>query len=331
MIRALISIGVLIWAAFTFGIWTTVGVCVLGMFVLFLFNVGLASYYAKTDAKRERAEKVATAKADYIAFARERQQFFKRRLCDDQRAERECLAWIEQQKHDGDLAGVTRSIQDYEQLKRNTADTEKMIAGFKEQECQAIENGGTYDELCGGWWPNKERRETWREARRQLSGTKTILVFLILLAAFAGSKMLRTQTPTPAVVKPASIMILPPVEYDHHYEGDLTIQIIDTFEELYALCGQRNSAMLACAYPAYDDNLRSCRIIMVNDKLMRQRGWTTGLLFRHEQGHCNGWPGYHPGQRSIAVGSHWVAEAQRIKVPFDRIQQAEQAKAGAPR
>ena len=177
-------------------------------------------------------------------------------------------------------------------------------------------------------------------------GFLVLMAFLAALAALGAiaiATSAHTQTPpkldttklpaniTVVPVKPYTSLILPPVEYDHHYEGDLTIQIIDTFEELYALCGQRNSAMLACAYPAYDDNLRSCRIIMVNDKLMRQRGWTTGLLFRHEQGHCNGWPGYHPGQRSIAVGSHWVAEAQRIKVPFDRIQQAEQAKAGAPR
>ena len=40
------------------------------------------------------------------------------------------------------------------------------------------------------------------------------------------------------------IMILPPVAYDHEYEGDLTIKIVDTFEELYALCAQRKPNIL---------------------------------------------------------------------------------------
>lgn len=158
---------------------------------------------------------------------------------------------------------------------------------------------------------------------------RTLVAFLILLAAFAGSKALHAQTSVPAVVKPAGIMILPPVEYDRHYEGDLAIQIVDTMEELYALCGQRNPVMLACSYPTYD--LRSCLIIMVNDRLMRRRGWTTGLLFRHEQGHCNGWPGNHLGERPIPAGTHWVPEAERVTIPLDRVQQAQRAKAGAPR
>jgi hypothetical protein len=126
-------------------------------------------------------------------------------------------------------------------------------------------------------------------------------------------------------------MILPPLEYDHPYEGDLTIKIVDTLEELYAICEQRTAAMLACSYPSYADGFRSCLIIMVKDEIMRRRGWTTGLLFRHEQGHCNGWlGGDHVGQRPLTTNGWWVTPSERIKVPHDRLERAEKARAGAP-
>src|SRR6516165_6107420 len=88
---------------------------------------------------------------------------------------------------------------------------------------------------------------------------------------------------TQAQVK--GFMILPPIEYDHDYEGDLTIKMVDSVEELRVLCDNNTPQMLACSM----NNARSCLIIMVKDEVMRQRGWTTGLLLRHERGHCNGW------------------------------------------
>ena len=129
------------------------------------------------------------------------------------------------------------------------------------------------------------------------------------------------------------ILILPPEEYDHQYEGDLTIKIVDTLEELFALCGQRLPNMLACSYPSYMDNFKSCQIVMVKDETMRKRGWTSGLLFRHEQGHCNGWPGSHLGQRELTKNTFWVNPAQRVRIPLDRLEKADRAResaAGAP-
>ena len=46
-------------------------------------------------------------------------------------------------------------------------------------------------------------------------------------------------------------------------------------------------------------SLDSCRIILIDDAVMKARGWTTELLLRHEIGHCNGWPGNHPGEREL--------------------------------
>src|SRR5262245_58753638 len=94
-------------------------------------------------------------------------------------------------------------------------------------------------------------------------------------------------------------LILPPVEYDKHYSGDLTIKIVPDIISLRAACSTDNETMLACAW----HNDKSCVIYMVEDRIMRQRGWNTGLLLRHEIGHCNGWPVDHPGQRALTAPS----------------------------
>ena len=66
--------------------------------------------------------------------------------------------------------------------------------------------------------------------------------------------------------------------------------------------------LLACSF-RYAKN---CVIYLVEDNVMRKRGWTTGLLLRHETGHCNGWPGNHPGERALPWSTtHWVPAAER--------------------
>jgi hypothetical protein len=108
-------------------------------------------------------------------------------------------------------------------------------------------------------------------------------------------------------------MILPLAEYDHYYEGDLTIKMVATLEELRAICQMDQPQLLACTLR----NLNSCVIVLVNDEVMRKRSWTTGMLLRHEMGHCNGWPGDHPGERAISwPTTHWAPEAQRVKIPL---------------
>ena len=139
-----------------------------------------------------------------------------------------------------------------------------------------------------------------------------------------------TYTPpvTTVPVKRLSV-ILPPEEYDHYYEGDLTIKIVDSLEELYILCAVKTQAMLACALPG----AKSCIVIMVNDEIMRTKGWTTGILLRHEIGHCNGWSrdNQHVGMRPLTSNTHWVPESERVKLPADRLERAKQVKTGAPK
>src|SRR5262245_60551513 len=66
---------------------------------------------------------------------------------------------------------------------------------------------------------------------------------------------LRPVPPTPSV-QFIQHPILPPVEYDKPYDGDLTIRIVPTFEALRVACNVYNPNMLACAV----HNAKSCII-----------------------------------------------------------------------
>src|SRR6516165_11704505 len=144
----------------------------------------------------------------------------------------------------------------------------------------------------------------------------SVVVAILLCPVFA------QQTYITVPVRPVTTehKILPPPEFDHVYEGDLTIVMVKTVEELLILCNIESQITLACSIRAYDG--KSCLIMMVEDEAMRKRGWTTGLLLRHEMGHCNGWTQAHEGQRPVySGGSHWVPEGRRIRIPIDRWEQ----------
>jgi hypothetical protein len=148
------------------------------------------------------------------------------------------------------------------------------------------------------------------------------LVFALLFAVFATCKAY-SQNITPVPVKPVPVQptvpkqhrIFPPAEYDHYYEGDLTIKIVDSLEELREVCQLEGSQLLACS----TRNHSSCIIVMVKDEIMRQRSWTTGMLLRHEMGHCNGWGADHTGERSISwLTSHWAPDDMRVRLPLPK-------------
>lgn len=90
--------------------------------------------------------------------------------------------------------------------------------------------------------------------------------------------------------------ILPPVEYDKPYKGKLTVETVPDQETLARFCGAAYvpGKTLGCA----SHDATSCRVLLVPDEIIKARGWTRALMLRHELGHCNGWPGDHPGQRS---------------------------------
>jgi len=139
---------------------------------------------------------------------------------------------------------------------------------------------------------------------RELVWAIVILLGLFFVLCLTGS--VRAQV--------NSNKFFPPPEYDHDYQGDLTIKMADTIEELRILCAtgaQSNPNLLACS----QHNETSCLIIMVRDEVMRQRGFSTGLLLQHERGHCNGWPGDHGGGIALKAGQYWVGQYVRTQLP----------------
>jgi len=107
---------------------------------------------------------------------------------------------------------------------------------------------------------------------------RTVVIFVVLLALFAGIKA-QAQTPTiknvPTV--PIRYNILPPAEFDHDYDGDLTIKTVATYEELSTLCKISDPRLLACALLV--PQLKSCIIILVDDEVMRKREWTRACCY----------------------------------------------------
>jgi amino acid transporter len=146
-----------------------------------------------------------------------------------------------------------------------------------------------------------------------------ICEFAVLGGAVFVSSLSSAQNVKVVPTTPVTYNIFPPVEYDHDYEGDLTIKMVDSIAELYAVCKINNPSLLACS----SHNAKSCLIIMVKDEVMRKNGYSTGLLFRHERGHCNGWGADHAGQRPLLVGSpYWAPPDQRVSLPPEWEQEA---------
>lgn len=89
---------------------------------------------------------------------------------------------------------------------------------------------------------------------------------------------------------------IPPAEYDHHYNGDLTINVTDSAAAMEAWCtGHSGQTTMACTRMAGT----RCIVLMRNDAFIKAFGWTSGLILRHELAHCNGWPADHPGLQAL--------------------------------
>ena len=83
---------------------------------------------------------------------------------------------------------------------------------------------------------------------------------------------------------PSQFPLLPPAKYDRPYVGRLTLEITT---DLPSRCPATTT--IACARREQF----SCSIIMIPDETIIRRGLDPLVVFRHEQGHCNGWMGDH--------------------------------------
>jgi hypothetical protein len=79
---------------------------------------------------------------------------------------------------------------------------------------------------------------------------------------------------------------LPPPEYDVPYTGNLTLS---TSDDVASICFR---STVGCAYRTH---YSSCHITMATDEVITSRRLDPLEVFRHEQGHCNGWPFDHRG------------------------------------
>lgn len=162
------------------------------------------------------------------------------------------------------------------------------------------------------WWRKRLDGPWWKDPLAAL-----IILMLLVMAwqvaypaerddaaqAFLGTLMKPTPhaVPIPPAIPPGlapppkqKYLILPPVEFDRPYTGKLTVETVATREELKPICGSVFTQFtLACAFRRPD----SCRIVIVEESIIKAYRWTRELVMRHEIGHCNGWPGDHPGER----------------------------------
>jgi hypothetical protein len=84
------------------------------------------------------------------------------------------------------------------------------------------------------------------------------------------------------------LILEPPAQYDHPYHGQVIEQRL-SLSQIIQLC---HGPAGSCAWV----NKGVCHIALPADE---KDGRLLALTRRHEIGHCNGWPGYHPN-------GHWV-------------------------
>ena len=87
--------------------------------------------------------------------------------------------------------------------------------------------------------------------------------------------------------------MLPPKEFDHEYDGELTIKYMIP-QDIHRLCNPalntKGQNALACT-SAFQGAPKRCTIYMMTAQELEHRGWSYDIVLRHELGHCNGW--YH--------------------------------------
>src|SRR5215510_14585858 len=92
---------------------------------------------------------------------------------------------------------------------------------------------------------------------------------------------------------------LPPLEYDHPYNGTIYLYQADNQTDMRVKCNRPDLPpsvpLFGCSWAANKDH--PC-VIVVGDMATIQRwGWTRNIVIRHEIGHCNSWPADHPRAR----------------------------------
>jgi hypothetical protein len=90
----------------------------------------------------------------------------------------------------------------------------------------------------------------------------------------------------------SNLTFLPPPEYNKPYPGVLMLERL-SLDDLQKICPLN---ALACSRP-WTGRVpgASCIIFMPSDEALKARGISPEDTYRHEIGHCNGWPSDHGG------------------------------------
>ena len=101
----------------------------------------------------------------------------------------------------------------------------------------------------------------------------------------------------PAQAQPPRRLIpfMPPVQYDHPFDGKVYVVTTSDRAFLTEACpaGQFKPP-LACAFKGPT----GCVIVFASAKLFEAQGMSVEVARRHERGHCNGWPSDHSNSRT---------------------------------
>jgi len=102
---------------------------------------------------------------------------------------------------------------------------------------------------------------------------------------------------TPGYASPPTwVKLLPPEEFDHPFDGTVSVWIVTQDHIRRHHCPRAKFSMgvaLACSQKIAG----TCYIFKVPDDEIKQIGFDPDIVMRHEIGHCNGWGSDHKGAR----------------------------------
>jgi hypothetical protein len=123
-----------------------------------------------------------------------------------------------------------------------------------------------------------------------------VAIFVLGVAAFCANASAQMQPPWPNHYKPQKLWpetpkrnpVWPPVEFDYPYKGKLVVRRLETPADIRAACPNANFANripVACTRLTGE----VCVIVMLPGKALMAFDLDPDDVYRHENGHCNGW------------------------------------------
>jgi hypothetical protein len=95
-----------------------------------------------------------------------------------------------------------------------------------------------------------------------------------------------------AIIKKYIWTFRPPPEYDKPFEGALVVRYFDD-DQIKQFCARGS---IACSIYFKLPDSPMCILILPKNESLQKRGIEPDEVYRHENGHCNGWPGDHGGK-----------------------------------